>query len=51
VWNRREWVRDPDKPKKPVPRMRPREQWRVNDRPELRIVDESLWNAVRERMT
>jgi len=50
VWNRREWVRDPDKPKKRVPRMRPREQWRVKDRPELRIVDDRIWDAVRARM-
>jgi hypothetical protein len=51
VWNQREWVRDPDKPKKRVPRMRRREQWRVKDWPELRIVDDALWTAVRERMT
>ncbi len=50
VWNRREWIRDPDKPKKRLPRMRPRDQWRVKDRPELRIVDDALWDAVRERM-
>jgi site-specific DNA recombinase len=51
IWNRREWVRDPDKPKKRVPRIRPQEQWRVKERPELRIVDDALWNAVRGRMT
>jgi DNA invertase Pin-like site-specific DNA recombinase len=51
IWNRREWVRDPDKPKKRVPRIRPQEQWRVKERPELRIVDDALWKAVRGRMT
>ena len=51
IWNRREWVRDPDKPKKRVPRMRSQEQWCVKERPELRIVDDALWSAVRGRMT
>lgn len=51
VWNRREWIRDPDKPKKRTPRMRPRDQWRVKERPDLRIVDDEVWSAVRARMT
>ena len=27
VWNRREWVKDPDNPTRGSPRMRPREEW------------------------
>ena len=50
VWNRREWIRDPDKPKKRTPRMRPRDQWRVKERPDLRIVDDAVWSVVRARM-
>jgi len=50
VWNRREWIRDPDKPKKRTPRMRPRDQWRVKERPDLRILDDAAWSAVRARM-
>ena len=50
VWNRREWVKDPDDPTRRVPRMRPREEWHVAERPDLRIVDDETWSAVRARM-
>ncbi|MBK7082267.1 MAG: recombinase family protein [Betaproteobacteria bacterium] len=50
VWNRREWVKDPDNPMRRVPRMRPPTEWHVADRPDLRIVDDEAWKAVRARM-
>jgi site-specific DNA recombinase len=50
VWNRREWVKDPDNPTRRVPRMRPPSEWHVAERPDLRIVDEETWKAVRARM-
>ena len=50
VWNRREWVKDPDDPTRRVPRMRPREEWHVAERPDLRIVDDETWSGVRARM-
>ena len=50
VWNRREWIRDPDNPKKRHPRMRPASEWRVVERPDLRIVDDATWQSVRSRI-
>ncbi len=50
IWNRREWVKDPDNPTRRVPRMRPREEWQIVERPDLRIVDDERWRAVRARM-
>ena len=49
IWNRSQWVKDPDSGKRK--RMdRPREEWYVEERPELRIVSDELWSAVRARM-
>lgn len=50
VWNRREWVRDPDDPGRRTPRMRPASEWQIAARPELRIVDDATWARVRARM-
>jgi hypothetical protein len=50
VWNRREWVKDPDNPTRRIPRMRPPEEWKTAERPDLRIVSDELWQAVRTRM-
>lgn len=48
IWNRSQWVKDPDsKVRKRVER--PRHEWKTAVRPELRIVDDVLWNKVRER--
>lgn len=48
-WNRTQWLKDPDSGKR-VWRARPPEEWMVDDRPELRIVSDELWRAVRARM-
>lgn len=49
TWNRSRWVREPDtKRRKRLDR--PREEWMVEDRPALRIVDDAPWAAVRARM-
>jgi site-specific DNA recombinase len=49
LWNRSQWVKDPDTGKRR--RMeRPRSEWQVADRPDLRIVDSDIWNAVRTRI-
>lgn len=49
IWNRSQWVKDPDSGKRT--RMdRPRDEWHVEERPELRIVSDAQWHAVRERM-
>ena len=49
IWNRSKWVKDPDTRKRSRVE-RPRNEWRIEDRPELRIVDDALWKAVRARM-
>lgn len=49
VWNRSQWKKDPDTGKR-FRTIRPPEEWLVEDRPELRILDVDLWQAVRDRM-
>ena len=48
VWNRSMWVKDPDT-KRRVRLDRPRSEWVIVERPELRIVPQELWDAVRAR--
>ena len=50
IWNRREWLKDPDDATRRVPRMRPRSEWKVAERPDLRVIDDATWAAVRQRM-
>jgi site-specific DNA recombinase len=49
IWNRSQWVKDPDTGKRQR-LVRPRQEWRVIERPELRIVSDELWTAARARM-
>lgn len=49
IWNRSQWVKDPDTGKR-TRIDRPREEWVVLERPELRIVSDEAWQAVRDRM-
>jgi site-specific DNA recombinase len=48
VWNRQRFIKDPDSGKR-VSRLNPREEWIIQEVPELRIVDQDLWNAVKTR--
>ena len=48
VWNRLQYRKDPRTGKK-VSRLNPEEQWQISDVPDLRIVPEDLWNAVKTR--
>jgi len=48
VWNRLRYIKDPSTGKR-VSRLNPESQWVVQDVPELRIVDQELWNAAKER--
>jgi len=48
VWNRQRFLKDPDTGKR-VAKPNPESQWIVKDVPELRIVDDELWQAVRDR--
>ena len=48
VWNRLKYVKDPSTGKR-VSRPNPPESWVVTEVPELRIVDDALWQAVKSR--
>ena len=48
VWNRLRYVKNPETGKR-VSRINPPEEWIVADVPELRIVDDDLWQAVKDR--
>ena len=48
VWNRQRFVKNPETGRR-VPRLNPPEDWIVTEVPELRIVDDGLWAAVKAR--
>ncbi len=48
VWNRLRYVKDPTTGKR-VSKLNPEESWIVKDVPELRIVDQELWDRVKAR--
>ena len=48
VWNRLRYVENPETGKR-VSRINPREEWIVAEVPELRIIDDELWQAVKQR--
>lgn len=48
IWNRSRWEKDPDT-KRRVRIERPASEWKRQDAPELRIVSDELWQAVKRR--
>ena len=48
VWNRLRYVKDPTTGKR-VSRINPPEDWIVTEVPELRIIDDALWQAAKDR--
>jgi site-specific DNA recombinase len=48
IWNKIAYVKDPDTGKR-VPRINPESEWQRGQVPELRIVDDELWEAVQAR--
>ena len=50
VWNRQRYVKDPNTGKR-VSRPNPESEWIIEAVPELRIVDQALWERVRERLS
>ena len=48
VWNRQRYIKDPSTGKR-VSRLNPREDWITTEVPELRLVEDALWQAVRAR--
>jgi site-specific DNA recombinase len=49
IWNRSQWIKDPDTAKRQRVE-RPRNEWRVVEVPELRIVASEIWRRVRLRI-
>jgi site-specific DNA recombinase len=48
IWNRSKWIKDPDSGlRKSI--QRPRSEWIVHAAPELRLVDQAIWDAVKAR--
>ncbi len=50
VWNRQKFIKNPSTGKR-VTRMNPESEWIRKNVPELRIVDQGLWDAVRARQS
>ena len=48
VWNRQRFVKDPDTGKRQA-RPNPESEWVIQETPELRILDDDLWEAVKAR--
>ena len=48
VWNRLRYIKDPDTGRR-VSRLNPESEWVTQDVPELRLVDQEVWDAVKER--
>lgn len=48
VWNRQRFLKDPDTGKR-VSRLNPPEEWIVKEAPDLRIIDDALWQVVKLR--
>ena len=50
VWNRQRYVKDPSSGKR-VSRLNPESEWVITDVPDLRIVDDALWQATKARQS
>lgn len=48
VWNRLRYIKDPDTGKR-VSRLNPQTEWIIKDVPEMRIIDQKLWDKVKAR--
>lgn len=48
VWNRLRYLKDPDSGKR-VSRLNPESEWVIQDVPELRIIHQDIWDAVKAR--
>ena len=49
IWNRSQWLMDPDTRKRERVE-RPRGEWRIIERPDLRLIDDATWSLVRARI-
>ncbi|MCH2038148.1 MAG: recombinase family protein, partial [Rickettsiales bacterium] len=48
IWNRQRYVKNPDTGKR-VTRLNPENEWIRKDVPEMRIIEQELWDKVKER--
>jgi site-specific DNA recombinase len=48
IWNRQRFIKDPDTGKRQA-RINPESEWITQEVPELRILDDDLWQSVKER--
>ena len=48
IWNRLTYAKDPDTGKR-VSRLNPQDEWVISDVPELRVVEQPLWDAAKAR--
>ncbi|WP_408594133.1 recombinase family protein [Paracoccus marcusii] len=48
IWNRLRYVKDPSTGKR-ISRLNPETEWTITELPALRMIDDALWQAVRER--
>jgi site-specific DNA recombinase len=48
VWNRLRYLKDPDTGKR-VSRLNPESEWVIQEVPEMRIIDQEVWDAVKAR--
>jgi len=48
VWNRQQFIKDPDTGRRQA-RLNPETKWIVEEVPQLRIIDDQLWDLVKER--
>ena len=48
VWNRQRFLKDPDTGRR-IARTNPQSEWITKEVPELRLLDDELWQAVRDR--
>ena len=48
IWNKNSFIKNPATGKR-VRRPNPKEQWVINEIPELRIIDQELWDKVKEQ--
>ena len=48
IWNRSKWIKNPDTSRR-VQRLNPRSEWKFQEVPHLRIIEDELWQAVKRR--
>jgi site-specific DNA recombinase len=50
IWNRQRFIKDPDTGKRQA-RMNPEEEWVIEDVQDLTLIDQRLWDAVKQRQS